>query len=273
MLMLLADCHTHSNFSSDGNNGIWEMVMSAKEKGVSILAITDHMEVDEARQKGILALLMDGRAQLLDLREAAEREGVTLLSGIELGQPLTDEPLAREALHYLKPDIVLCSLHSIPNHEDFYWTDYKKLTVSEIENMLEEYFKELIRTIAFGDFDVFTHLSYPFRYIADANRLGDIDPYRHDDAAEEALRLLIKEGKALENNASSFTRSQENYEINEHYLKLYYDLGGRLVTMASDAHSAATIGKAQTESIAMLKKIGFTDVVYFKERKPIAIKI
>lgn len=272
--MQLVDCHTHSHFSSDGDDGIWEMVLSAKDKGISVLAITDHFEVDEAREKGMLQLVLDSKAELLRLREAALAEGVTLISGIELGQPLMDEPLAREVLAALAPDMVLCSLHSIPNSKnskDFYWTDYSKLTATEIEEMLAKYFTELIRTIGFNDFDVVTHLSYPFRYIARANRLKDINPYRYDEIAAKALTLLIQEGKALENNASSFKKSKENYEINEHYLRLFYDLGGRLVTTGSDAHTASDIAASHSESIKLLTEIGFKETVYFKNRSPIKL--
>lgn len=41
-----ADCHTHSIFSSDGKLSIEEMLNIALERGLSYLAVTDHIDFD-----------------------------------------------------------------------------------------------------------------------------------------------------------------------------------------------------------------------------------
>lgn len=46
-----ADCHTHSIFSSDGELSIEKMTATALEKGLSYLAVTDHVDFDALLEK------------------------------------------------------------------------------------------------------------------------------------------------------------------------------------------------------------------------------
>mgnify|MGYP001509268911 FL=1 len=46
-----ADCHTHSIFSSDGELSIEKMTAIALEKGLSYLAVTDHVDFDALLEK------------------------------------------------------------------------------------------------------------------------------------------------------------------------------------------------------------------------------
>ena len=44
--MILADQHTHSNFSTDSEAAPESMVQGAIEKGLNQLTLTDHMDLD-----------------------------------------------------------------------------------------------------------------------------------------------------------------------------------------------------------------------------------
>ena len=43
--MYLADYHTHSEYSFDGKETIRDMCQAAMNRGISELAITDHMDI------------------------------------------------------------------------------------------------------------------------------------------------------------------------------------------------------------------------------------
>ena len=53
----------------------------------------------------------------------------------------------------------------------------------------------------------------------------------------------------------------------------YYDMGGYLVTLGSDAHAADKANKAFGEAVAMLKEIGFENIYYYKGRKAYQCRI
>ena len=54
---------------------------------------------------------------------------------------------------------------------------------------------------------------------------------------------------------------------NAEILKRYYDIGGRNITLGSDAHKKENIAFAFNNAAAMLKEIGFTHGSYFVKRK------
>ena len=56
-------------------------------------------------------------------------------------------------------------------------------------------------------------------------------------------------------------------------MKLYYDLGGRIITIGSDSHEKVHLG-AHIETMKKdLKKIGFKEFCTFKQMKPIFHKL
>ncbi|RDL43612.1 PHP domain-containing protein [Marinomonas piezotolerans] len=84
------DLHTHST-ASDGKLTPSELVLLAKEKGVTMLALTDH----------------DTLAGLDEARQVAEREGVQLINGCELSVAWNKIPLHMVALGFDQGDPAL----------------------------------------------------------------------------------------------------------------------------------------------------------------------
>lgn len=52
-------------------------------------------------------------------------------------------------------------------------------------------------------------------------------------------------------------------------LKLYYDLGGKIITIGSDSHQKDHLGKYIEENKQILKEIGFKEFCTFDKMKPI----
>ena len=96
---------------------------------------------------------------------------------------------------------------------------------------------------------------------------------RYEKQIERLFSLIIEKNIALEINTSGLRQSIGETLPGEDLLRKYYDMGGRLITMGSDAHKPEDIGKGIAEGIALAKKIGFTAVSVYKKRKPILIEI
>ena len=59
----------------------------------------------------------------------------------------------------------------------------------------------------------------------------------------------------------------------ESIVKKYFGLGGRLVTIGTDAHGTENIAVGFNEAKIMLKEIGFENYHYYKNRKPVSVKL
>ena len=57
------------------------------------------------------------------------------------------------------------------------------------------------------------------------------------------------------------------------YVKRYFDKGGRMVTVGSDAHRVADVGADDLQVYDMLHDIGFTEVCVFRKKQPIFVPI
>ena len=60
---------------------------------------------------------------------------------------------------------------------------------------------------------------------------------------------------------------------NSEYVKRYYDKGGRMVTVGSDAHRVADVAADVPQVYGMLRDIGFTEVCVFRKKQPIFVSI
>lgn len=56
-------------------------------------------------------------------------------------------------------------------------------------------------------------------------------------------------------------------------LEKYYDMGGYIITLASDAHIKENASVNFSDALKFLKKAGFQKIYYYKSRKPFELLI
>lgn len=268
--MLPFDLHTHTSFSFDGEYGAEKMVFRAYELGIEYYAITDHLEINEYHLPEFRypEILREAKSVIPDLTEKYIGK-IHLIRGIELGQPVHDTALAERLLAEGDYDYIIGSCHMIRGYRDFYFLDYDE---NDPVRLLDMYFDELIEMAEWGKFDTLAHITYPLRYIV-GDKGKAIDMSRYEKQIERLFSLIIEKNIAMEINTSGLRQSIGETLPGEDLLRKYYDMGGRLITMGSDAHKPEDIGKGIAEGIALAKKIGFTAVSVYKKRKPILIEI
>lgn len=128
------------------------------------------------------------------------------------------------------------------------------------------YYEEILYVIDhFDHFDVLAHVDlisrydpegpYPFEYLKDI--LSDI------------FRKIIKKGKGIEINTSSWHYGLADTTPSKDILTLYRSLGGKIITMGSDAHTPKYIGDHMKEAGQILKEIGFEAYYTYKQHKAV----
>ncbi len=256
---MLIDLHTHSKYSFDAQDEIIDITKSAIEKGISYLAITDHK--DYFWNKPEIELDIESIQRDIDNIRSQFSGKITILKGIELGEIYSKQD-ALELTNKYNFDMVIGSLHSMPNDIDFYDMDY---TTLNSDKLLKDYLLEVKKMVEFGGFDVLAHIDYPLRKMEKANIKPSFENYM--EFITPILKAVIDREMALEINAAglfSFLKSvgPEGFVLDE-----YKRLGGSMISIGSDSHYAKDIGRGVKECIEHAKKHGFEYVSIFENRK------
>lgn len=268
-----SDCHNHSNCSFDGSSSMADMCRRAQELGLAYYTVTDHCECNEYRvspyySTGYDKVVRRAWAEMEEARKAFP--SLKLLRGIELGQPLQDLEAAEDALRGRDYDFVIGSVHNIRGFEDFYFLDYSQVTIDFLQELFATYLQELQDTVEWGKFDALGHLTYPLRYIEGEHGVAlDLAPHR--GAIDNIFRTLIEKQMALEVNTSGLRQKIGRALPDLPLLCRYRELGGRLVTLGSDAHQAGDLGKGIDEGMALLEQAGFSHLAVYRRREPLLL--
>ena len=191
-------------------------------------------------------------------------EKIRIYLGIELGQPTQDRKAAEEALSLGAYDFVLGSLHNLRGEQDFYFLKYNE---ENAPKLLNRYFEEMMELIEDDRFDSLAHLTYPFRYIA-ANPSLQITTAQYREQIDEVLNALVRNHKALEVNTSGLRQKIGVTLPDEAILRRFRELGGKYVTVGSDAHRWGDIGAGIEDAFRILQRCGYTHFTVYQKREP-----
>ena len=258
--MILADLHTHSGFSVDGRDSMAALCSGALAAGLDVLCVTDHYDDYST------FVPADYMASFERTRDAYAGR-LDFLFGVELGEGHLSRKASGDLTGTLPFDFVLGSCHHLDGQPDFYYLEYQG--ESHCRSLVRRYLDELLRMIAWGGFDVLGHLTYPARYMEERGYDNIAFP---EEETREVLRGLVERGLGLEVNLSGLRRGQDA-SPNLQLLKLYRACGGEIVTVGSDAHTAAHVGAGIAEGYELLSAAGFSHVALYHARKPEFVRI
>lgn len=267
--MIKCDMHTHTDNSADCREPMENTVKSAIEKGIKVLAFTDHCDLTYFDLRGNDKSIGKSFKQAEDLREKY-KDKIKILSGIELGEYIYNKDLGDYMLKSLDYDVVIASLHVRRDNTVFSFTDYSEEKEEDIRELLCEYFEDLYKLAQNMDYDILAHLTIPYRYINGKFKRG-FDTHDYDEIITKILKTVIKREKALEINTSGVKTFGMLFP-DEWIVEKYYELGGRIITVGADAHSSENVASGFEEVEKYLKEVGFTGYYYFEKRNKVFVE-
>ncbi len=270
---MVADMHTHSEYSHDSVCPIEDMCLSQIDRGTRIFAITDHCDVFSFYDYDVLTPLNHGYKKVRDLNEKYKGQCL-ILFGVEISEGFWF-PREYEQVHNLVPyDVIIGSVHCVTCEDletPYSKIDFSQLSEERISEYLGCYINDIITMLEKTEFDILAHLTCPLRYIKGKYGVNiDMEPF--EEQITKILKIIIEKNIALEVNTSAYGILND-FMPSKEILKKYYNLGGRLITVGSDAHIAENASADFESVIKTLKEIGFKNICYFKERKISKIKI
>ncbi len=263
-----SDCHNHSSCSPDGKHTVEAMLARAKELGLYAYTLTDHCECHAYQEEYCQRIGIAWEA----MAAAQVPEGLEFYRGLELGQPMQNLPGAQEAVGRYSYDFVIGSLHNLQGEKDFYYIDASATPIETLHGLLDRYWDQLLEMIAWGGFDSLGHLTYPLRYIQGEQGVA-LDLSRHQEKISQVFQALIAQEIALEINTSGLRQKLGETMPGLALLQRYRELGGRLVTLGSDAHCTEDLGKGIDEGMDLLKAAGFTHFAVYEKRRPVLLPL
>ena len=263
---IVADVHTHSQFSHDSVCPIEEMCLFQMQKGTNIFAVTDHCDVASFRDYDVFAPIKAAYDEVVALnKQYADR--CLILSGVEIGEGFWF-PEQYQKIHDLVPyDVIIGSVHCVKCKDlemAYSKIDFSLLSREKIYEYLDCYFRDMITMLKTEDFDILAHLTRPLRYIEGKYGIP-VDLRRYDPLITTILKTIIQKEIALEINTSSYN-TLHDFVPGREIVEKYYRMGGRLVTLASDAHIAEHASFQFEDAVQALKEVGFESICYFQKR-------
>lgn len=262
---LLIDQHVHSSYSPDSSSTLEELVRYALALGKPAVVTTDHLEYDCKYFKQ--NVLIDWKSYKQEVEELSRRYNIEIRKGIEVGYRSDYKAVINEYLAQQQFDVILLSAHNDGNL-DFSEKAYHDLP---IQQRLKHYFRHVREAVdQMDNFDIVAHLDYVTRYTTYPVEEQDIaacKPILYD-----ILKLIIEKQKVLELNTTGLYR-QGWIHPHPYILDMYVDLGGKAVSMGSDAHQVEHLEQGFSEAIELLHRKGIREVVQFKGRVRYSVSI
>lgn len=263
--MITADVHTHSSFSSDSDEPLRNLALSALGKGLKTLCVTEHQDFDYPTDGEFMLDVPAYREELLRVRgEFSDK--LEILFGVELGLLSYMPDTLREFAKSADFDFIIGSAHQIDGLDPYYPEYFEKMGG---RNGILHFFEEMLASIGeFDDFDVLGHLDYIVRYSPEKS----YDPLDFREVLDGILKLAVSKGKGIEINTKGV--SELGYPHPHPFLlSRYRELGGEIVTVGSDAHEGVRVAADFDKAEAVLRAAGFEYYAVFRNRKPDFIKL
>ncbi len=255
--MIKANYHCHTTYC-DGKNTAEEMVLSAIEKGFTILGFSGHgyMDFDSS-----YCMSKDGvnqyRAEISRLAEKY-KDKITIYLGIEhdmySGESVEGFQYVLASAHYiLLEGNYLCVDYSLEVSKDH----INRYFAGDPYSYAEEYFKTVSQVVEKGHGDIIGHFDLVAKF-NENNELFDENHPRYKKAVKQAVEILLKTGKPFEINTGAIYRGLRTVPYPSRYALELICKGGGDIVVCSDSHDTASLGCYYEQSLDLMREVGFT---------------
>lgn len=277
--MRFEDWHTHNKLCRHAEDTIKAYVEAAIEKGLQTIGISDHFPYEiYSNMEGIpheeYSMTMEETTNiyLSAIQGAKEKYGdkINVRGSFEIDYIVNQVPTLNNVLERIKPqlDYILGSIHVLYSDRGPWCFDDSRFldkfkNYESVNDVYLHYYNtmlEMVNDKAF-DFDIVCHFDLPKKF----NKRPENKELIMEKATE-VLQAIKSRNLVIEINTSGFRKQvNEQYPSNK-IIKKIQEFGIPIV-LSSDAHKPKEVGYRFTFMLEILKDIGFTQLVHFKNRK------
>jgi len=265
------DAHLHTDLSPDSDVPINAYAEQAVERGIAEIAITDHVDFEPGAPAYRYASFTDRERTV---REAAERwadRGLAIRFGVEITWDAAWEADIRDHLRRHAYDFTIGSVHVYAT------SPYAAVNVPgwvagrSLAEIVAPYFDAVEAAARSGLFDAVGHVDFIKRYLMP--HVTPADFAAAPELYERILVALVESGTALEINTSGLRQSANETYPGTPIVARYRELGGRGVTVGSDAHRAEAFAWGLDDGYGAAAAAGFDVLTFRRGEAPVAVSI
>ena len=231
---MLVDYHVHTDNSYDSKTPMLQMCERAVMVGVQEIAFTDHynnhlLDIDLGFYQA------DRYFNDIELCRARFPQ-LTILAGVELGEPHRWYKKTQPVLARYPYDIVLGSVHWVGRDNmfdsNYYWA-------RSADAAYTRYFAEVVAMVNYGGFDVLAHIDLPKRVGFDI--YGEFDSSTYEESIRAIWQACIDHHITPEINTKGLRIGVNQLHPTPDALRWYVEMGGKNITIGSDTHHADSL--------------------------------
>ena len=276
------DYHVHTEFSNDSDYPMEKVVQDAIAMGLDEICFTDHVDYEAKSdwedpdnliyQNNVAVsshLIPITNVKYLNYYQTIQNlkklygNQISLKLGLEFGMQAHTIERFENLFKQYPFDFIILSIHEIENKELWNQNFQHNKTQQEYN---EQYYESLLYLVQnYHHYSVLGHMDIIRRY----DPLGNY-PFKNLKAIiTEILKNVIADNKGIEINTSSYRYGIDDLTPSRDILKLYKELGGRILTIGSDSHKKEHLGAFIDKTKDELKSLGFKEFCTFDQMKPI----
>jgi len=252
------DFHMHSKVSFDGKADAAAMVSAAEAMGLREICFTEHIDYTPE-----MNMVFD-TDHYRRVYENLHSDCVLIRRGMEFGLEPDNQAQLKTDLKRFDFDYVIGSVHLVDGLDVYlppYWQG------KDYDTAIRLFLEQTLKCVSVhSDYDCLGHLTFIAKARANPRRV--LIPYEnYRELYDEILLQLVRHDKGMEVNTSGMDACG-GYLPTMDFVRRYHELGGRIITVGSDAHNEARVGQYTHQAVQELKEI-FGYVCTFENRQPI----
>ena len=286
MYTMRTDYHVHTEFSDDSNYPMEQVIKDAITKGFDELCFTDHVDYGIKKdwdEPGEIIYRKGGAGEpdqmpvanvdypvyykTFQKMKELYQDKISLKFGLEFGMQAHTVEKYEKLFSRYPFDFIILSVHEIEDKE--FWDQGFQNGMTQQEYN-ERYYEEMLYLVQnYHNYSVLGHMDLITRY----DKAGVYPFEKLKPILTKILKIVITDGKGIEVNTSSHRYGLKDLTPSRDILKLYKELGGKIITIGSDSHKPEHLGAFVDETKEELRSLGFEYICTFDKMKPVYHKL
>ena len=260
------DYHIHSRFSEDALDSLEALCRQTIKVGIPEIGFSEHWDVGPYEENPFFFQPVSWFQEIKRLQTLFTGK-LIIRAGLEVAEPHLYGEQFQELLSVFHFDYIIGSVHWVRSNFMFDESYFSRNSADEI---YESYFSELETMVSLSDVDIVAHFDIPART---GKAIIGYEPTRYKAQIKRILKIIIDRGLTLEINSAGYRKPLINMMPDPQIVSWYYEMGGRQISLGSDAHQVNQIGMHLDRVIGIIANMGFSCITGFEKRQSLIIPL